>query len=381
MDMRLFHSPRAAGAIRPAAPPQPPADRVPARPGIRWLAAAALGLSVAAGGAVAQQGPDAAADSLSHGTAADLDAGAGWGADWSSDDTAGLIEAPDGAALLSGADAAAIPLMGEPPLDGGWPGVAGFLAPQASAPAAAARQAAAPPAPTTLVDLQAAPVVVELFTAQGCSSCPPADRLLASLAGRPDVLPLAWHVDYWDYLGWADAFARPENTARQEGYARVVGERGVYTPQMVVDGQDTLLATRPADLIALIEDHRARPAAIIVTAAADGGRHVIQLTPRAAIPGGVRVVLVRYAPQREVTVKAGENRGKTILYANVVLGSEELTHWDAQTPLRLTVSPGTGTGEAPGSYPPDTRHAILAQQGVPGKAELPGPILAAVRLD
>ena len=220
------------------------------------------------------------------------------------------------------------------------------------------------------------PVVVELFTAQGCSSCPPADALVAALADRPDVLPLAWHVDYWDYLGWADDFARPEHTARQQAYAEVAGEHGVYTPQIVVDGQDTLITVQRASLIALIDEHAARPPAVSVTASGQDGQYVIDLMPRAAIPGGVSVTLIRYADHRSVTIRAGENRGRTVDYANIVLGAETLHQWDARTPLRLTVTPGT---QPDGRFPPGTRHAILAQQSLPGA--LPGPILAAVRLD
>ena len=108
-------------------------------------------------------------------------------------------------------------------------------------------------APPVTADLPSAnlPVVVELFTSQGCSSCPPADAMLTMLAGQHDVLPLSFHVDYWDYLGWADSFARPEFTERQSAYAHAVGERSVYTPQMIVDGQDTAVAPGPAQLMGL----------------------------------------------------------------------------------------------------------------------------------
>src|SRR5690606_2352760 len=121
--------------------------------------------------------------------------------------------------------------------------------------------------------LGAPPVVVELFTAQGCSSCPPADRLVAGLADQPGVLALTWHVDYWDYLGWTDGFASPAHTARQESYAAVAGERGVYTPQIIVDGQDTLLGTGRAALLSVIEAHAARPSAVMVTATEEGEAH------------------------------------------------------------------------------------------------------------
>ena len=220
------------------------------------------------------------------------------------------------------------------------------------------------------------PVVVEMFTSQGCSSCPAADALIGALADEPGVLTLSWHVDYWDYLGWADAFARPGHTTRQEGYAAAAGERGVYTPQIIIDGQDTLLSLHRAALLALIDDHAARPPAIMVTVANEGDVHVIDLTPRIAVPGGVEVALVRYLPRRSVQVKAGENRGRTITYTNIVVGSEVLTRWPARAPLRLTVRPGSDPDDA---YPDDTQHAILVQQPLANGA--PGPILAAVRLD
>lgn len=220
------------------------------------------------------------------------------------------------------------------------------------------------------------PVVIELFTAQGCSSCPAADALIGGLSDEPGVLTLSWHVDYWDYLGWADKFARPENTARQEGYAAVAGERGVYTPQIIIDGQDTLLSLHRAALLALIDEHAARPPAIMVTATAEAGAHMIDLTPRAAIPGGVDVALVRYLPHRTVQMTAGENRGRTVEYRNIVVGVELLTRWPAREPLRLVVRPGNDPNDA---FPDDTQHAILVQQALRGG--LPGPILAAVRLD
>ncbi len=289
---------------------------------------------------------------------------------------AATVSAPVGAQPVAQAEATpGIAVIqapeGESTLDAG-----GYMAltPQGAPPDPLAL--AAPPPPAARGPAGMPPVVVELFTAQGCSSCPPADALVAALAGRADVLPLAWHVDYWDYLGWADDFARPEHTARQEAYADVAGERGVYTPQIIVDGQDTLITVQRGSLVALIDEHAARPAAVSVTARGQDGRFVIDLMPRAAIPGGVDITLIRYADRRSVTIRAGENRGRTVEYANIVLGAETLNRWDARTPLRLTVTPGS---QPDGRFPDDTRHAILAQQTLPGG--LPGPILAAIRLD
>ena len=109
------------------------------------------------------------------------------------------------------------------------------------------------------------PVLVELYTSQGCSACPPADALLSELALRGDVVALALHVDYWDYIGWADPFGRPVHTERQKAYARKAGAKTIYTPQMVIDGQYLLPGNRRADVLATIaRAHQAvRPVRII----------------------------------------------------------------------------------------------------------------------
>lgn len=221
------------------------------------------------------------------------------------------------------------------------------------------------------------PVVVELFTSQGCSSCPAADAMLATLSHRSDILPLSFHVDYWDYLGWADSFARPEFTARQESYARAAGEHAVYTPQLIVDGMDTALALGPAQLMALIDASLMAPAMVNVEQEATADGQSIELMPLSDLGGGVEILLVRYAPEREVEMTAGENRGKVVTYTNVVLSLDRLAEWDGVAPLRMTVRPD---GTADDSFPEDTRHALLVQKEL-GKHHLPGPILAAIRLD
>lgn len=254
----------------------------------------------------------------------------------------------------------------------GWVEGAGAmgLMPRTDASGDAAPAPAAAPGPAGPPGLT--PVVVELFTAQGCSSCPPADALLATLADRPGVLPLSFHVDYWDYLGWADAFARPEFTARQRDYAARTGERAVWTPQMVVGGTDTLIDVTPAALDQLIalQGERRSPVAIAVTRA--GGGITLQVSPVAGRPRPVAVDLVRYLPRRSVEVRAGENRGRRAESSNIVVDIERLADWDGRAPLRLVVTPGAG---APQPLPADTRHAILVQE------RPAGAILAALRLD
>lgn len=236
------------------------------------------------------------------------------------------------------------------------------------------RNAALPEGP-----MPAQPVVVELYTAQGCSSCPPADAMLADMAGRGDLLALSFHVDYWDYLGWEDEFSAPAFTHRQEAYARQFGERGLYTPQIIVGGTDTLLTPRPADLDMLISAHRARPPAIGVTVRAEGAGHSLTLTPYRNFSDQAEILLLRYLPARDGLIEEGENQGRRFSYRNIVSRIDKLADWNGKQPLRLTVSPGQGESDltdargAPLSS--DTRHAIIVQQTGPGA------ILAAIRLD
>lgn len=237
--------------------------------------------------------------------------------------------------------------------------------------------AVTPPMEEYGLNVPSLPVVVELFTSQGCSSCPPADAMLSALTNDPNVLPLSFHVDYWDYLGWADSFARPEFTERQELYARAAGERSLYTPQLIVDGQDTALAPGPAQLMGLIDASRVAPTLVSVRRESTGNGEAIELMPLSDIGGRVDILLVRYVPERQVEVKAGENRGKIVTYTNVVVGMDQLAEWDGNGPLRMTVRPD---GTSDGSMPADTKHVLLVQKE-DGGTDQPGPILAAIRLD
>src|SRR5215470_7773141 len=104
------------------------------------------------------------------------------------------------------------------------------------------------------------PAVVELFTSQGCSSCPPADQLLAELAQRSDIIALGFHIDYWDGLGWKDPLSTPEGTARQQTYARLLGSGQVYTPQLIVEGTREMVGSRREEVLAALRG--ARPQAV-----------------------------------------------------------------------------------------------------------------------
>jgi Uncharacterized secreted protein len=158
------------------------------------------------------------------------------------------------------------------------------------------------------------PVVVELFTSQGCSSCPPADAILRELSDRSDVIPLSLHVDYWDYIGWADVFADPRFTDRQKAYARAAGARMIYTPQMIVAGTDPVVGTRPMELAALIERHGAQAKRVEIALETVDDR----LRIRAETVQGGRdpcvVHVVRYRPEARVAIERGENAGRELPY-------------------------------------------------------------------
>ncbi|MBL3586357.1 DUF1223 domain-containing protein [Rhodovulum sulfidophilum] len=207
------------------------------------------------------------------------------------------------------------------------------------------------------------PVVVELFTSQGCSACPPADALIAELAKRDDVIALALHVDYWDYIGWKDIFADPAFTRRQKAYAHAAGKRSIYTPQMVVEGADHVVGYRPMDLAQLIEAHALADSHVELGLARQGD--MVTVTAVSAEPFGEDVVLqiVRYRPEQQVDIKRGENAGKSLRYANIVEAWTPVARWNGAEPLSVSVQ---AAGEEP----------IVAILQRPG----PGAILAAARL-
>jgi hypothetical protein len=193
------------------------------------------------------------------------------------------------------------------------------------------------------------PVVVELFTSQGCSSCPPADKLLGELAQRPDVLALGFHISYWDHLGWKDPLSSQASTDRQKSYARRLSGGQVYTPQMVVDGANEMVGSRRDEVLAALRN--AHPVAAAPVAFAADRRSV----SIGAGGGAGEVLLARFAQRRSTQVGAGENAGRALDDTN---GVETLT----------TLGSWTGTAAAfPIEPPPPGKGIAVLVQAADGK--------------
>lgn len=172
------------------------------------------------------------------------------------------------------------------------------------------------------------PVVVELFTSQGCSSCPPADAYLGELVRRADVLPLAYHVDYWDYIGWKDPFAQRAWTDRQRGYSAALGLRSIYTPQMVIDGRIDAVGSRRDQVERAIRTAREAPAAVqLDLVRTPAGAVALTLSGPEGSVAEADLVFVTYDRRRETKVLRGENAGRTLVEYNIVRGVARIDTW------------------------------------------------------
>lgn len=194
---------------------------------------------------------------------------------------------------------------------------------------------------TSASALAKSPVVVELFTSQGCSSCLKADGLMGEVADRPGILVLTYAVDYWDYLGWRDTFAKEDYSTRQRAYMKRMSGREVYTPQIVVNGT--------AETAAI---HADKVDQLITTARRAKGLPSPQIRQRSDTrisvgsgrfpKGGAEVWLVRYDPSDQaVEIKRGENRGKTMVYHNVVRDLVRLGSWTGKARSYTLPTPET----------------------------------------
>jgi hypothetical protein len=207
---------------------------------------------------------------------------------------------------------------------------------------------------------QPAPLAIELFTSQGCSSCPPADLHLGKLASRADIVALSFHVDYWDYIGWKDRFATQEMTGRQQIYARVLKQRYVYTPEMVVDGIAHEPGVKDAPIDALLADARRRlpERATPQIARAAGGTLSIALAPFKVSGGPADILVAVYDRRHSTPVHDGENNGRTLENFNVVRRFDEIAKWDGSS-MHWTIPAN--------HFRPDQGVAVLVQQAEQGQ--------------
>jgi hypothetical protein len=200
-------------------------------------------------------------------------------------------------------------------------------------------------------DAPVEPVVVELFTAQGCSGCPEANRLVEAMADDPGVIALTYAVDYWDYLGWEDTFARPEFESRQRAYQAAMRLRNVYTPQVVIDGRRQMSGAEGEAVEAAIEaegQRRVFPPEVEFRESGDA----VGIGSGRAPAGGAEVWAVTFTPgPQTVAVQNGDNRGQQVRHVNVVRSLTRLGEWRGR-PILLELPDTVGPGE---------RTAVLVQ--------------------
>lgn len=175
------------------------------------------------------------------------------------------------------------------------------------------------------------PVVVELFTSQGCSSCPPADAILGQLAKRKDVIALSLPITYWDMLGWKDTLATDADTKRQKAYAQMMWRGGVYTPQMIVDGVNDVVGGRDPQVEASIAARAADQQAVPVQLSADKLAVHVSVGAASVKDANATIWLFRVLPRASVAITGGENKGHTYTYQNVVREIRALGIWKGQT--------------------------------------------------
>ena len=179
-------------------------------------------------------------------------------------------------------------------------------------------------------------IVVELYTSQGCSSCPAADEYFAELVEQSGVIPLALHVDYWDYIGWKDTFGDQKFSERQRAYARASGRKMVFTPQVIVSGGESVEGNRPADVEAAINRSSATRPGVTLELKRVGDKVLIRASAHPALSANTKVQLVRFREQATVAIVGGENAGRSITYHNIVTSWTVLGDWSGTEPLELS---------------------------------------------
>lgn len=207
--------------------------------------------------------------------------------------------------------------------------------------------AAALSAPFVSPQVEAAsdmPVLVELFTSQGCSSCPPADKLAATLNASTGATVVSFNVDYWDYLGWRDTLAKPEYTQRQMDYARYRGDNDVYTPQIIIDGENHAVGSNQAQVTNAISAAYKTQSKLPMTLKATDTELIVELSEGAAIPEATLWIMA-IAPTVSVKIERGENAGHEIAYQNVVRKLVPAGMWNGQAAKLTLPRKGIITGD------------------------------------
>jgi hypothetical protein len=211
--------------------------------------------------------------------------------------------------------------------------------------------------------------VVELFTSQSCSSCPPADAVFGRLVEKGDVIALAYHVDYWNYLGWRDPLSSKKFTARQYGYAKSFGRESVYTPQVVIDGREHSVGSNEHEIEKRIEALAVSGRGLTVPVTTQESNGKVTITVGAGPgKGKANIVLVYFDHKSKVTINGGENSGRTVTYWHTVRDVQTVGMWDGKKTsvvMPSAVIKGTSTGGC----------AVLLQKMT--SANAPGPILGA----
>jgi hypothetical protein len=205
-----------------------------------------------------------------------------------------------------------------------------------------------------------------LFTSQGCSSCPPADRFLSSLARDPTKIALTLPVDYWDFIGWKDTLAQSAFTTRQKAYAAVRGDLQVYTPQAIINGIADAVGSDQSAVESAILKFKGVKGALTVPMRLEERQGVLHIDIGSGDGGPAGVFVIRVERSHTVTIGRGENSGKTVTYANVVRAMHKIGEWTG-TPQQFTLTELRSDDEG---------YVVLLQQGTP---ERPGPILAAAK--
>jgi len=213
------------------------------------------------------------------------------------------------------------------------------------------------------------PILVELYTSQGCSSCPQADVILGQIKGREDVVALSFSVDYWDYIGWRDTLAKRENTLRQQAYEKVLPSHRVYTPQMVIDGTRDVVGNQRKDVLDAIARRAAEAATrrVPISLKESGDTVEVHIGAVQGVKAAATVWLAHTLSSRTVNIASGENSGRVITYHNVVRGFSAVGKWSGEA-VTLELPARGVPGETTDGV------AVWVQTGDPG------PVLGAAQI-